>query len=58
MSAPATRMLQVEIPAALDPMFEKFVAHFAQTLAADLHAAEHLFSHHDVVLQLEAEGHA
>ena len=58
MSDPATRMLQVEIPATLDPMIEKFVARFARTLAKDLHAANLNLSHNDVVLQLEAEAHA
>lgn len=58
MSDPATRMLQVEIPATLDPVLEKFVVRFARKLAADLHAAEHMFSHHDVVLELNGEGHA
>jgi hypothetical protein len=57
-SDPATRMLQVEIPATLDPMLEKFVVRFARKLAKDLHAAEQIFSHHDVVLELDGEGHA
>jgi hypothetical protein len=51
-------MLQVEIPATLDPALEKFVMQFARTLAKDLHAAEQIFSHHDMVLELESEGHA
>jgi hypothetical protein len=51
-------MLQVEIPATLDPEIEKFVAHFAHTLAKDMHAAKLNLSHHDVVLQLEAEANA
>ena len=57
-SEPTTRMLQVEIPATLDPVIEKFVAHFAHTLANDLHAADLNLSHHDVVLELEAEARA
>jgi hypothetical protein len=57
-SDPTTRMLQVEIPATLDPMLEKFVVRFARKLAKDLHSAERIFSHHDVVLDLNGEGHA
>ena len=58
MSDPTTRMLQIEIPATLDPVLEKFVVSFARKLARDLHAAERIFSHHDVVLELNGEGHA
>jgi hypothetical protein len=57
-SDPATRILHVEIPATLDPMIEKFVVRFARKLAKDLHAAERIFSHHDIVLDLNGEGHA
>jgi len=50
---PATRALQVEIPDGMDPALAKFVERFAQAMARELHAAEQVFSHHDVVIEIE-----